>query len=266
MAGIPSTAIKFYTAASGGTEVTGGTSAGATIYPRLSNSFTENLTGLSKTITFPYVGRVAITGTKTFTAGGDADTFTLTLSAKGAAGAGYSGIFDQTEDARYIATVSYSGAGTPTIDNTDEAITVSIPKTAGNCTITVYSNNEKGNSAHTAGTGATFTSQTINGQTTVKDMVDVVVTNDPGRVTAYAIVLVFAVTQNTTMSTREVWTGDWNSDNLPTHQCSLIVTQAASTETLISLTPDNASIAATTTTGECSTQIVVAAETNWTIS
>ena len=76
MAIIPSSAIKFYTASSGGTQVTSGSSGETTIYPRLIFPFTID----SNSITAPYYGRENLSGTKTYTAGGDEDTFTLNMA------------------------------------------------------------------------------------------------------------------------------------------------------------------------------------------
>ena len=76
MATIPSSAIKFYTDVTGGTEITSGSSGTTNIYPRLIFPFTVD----SNSITAPYYGRENLSGTKAFAAGGDTDTFTLNMT------------------------------------------------------------------------------------------------------------------------------------------------------------------------------------------
>ena len=75
---IPSSAIKFYDAPSGGNQVTSGIAGSKTVYGRITEPFSEGLTGQSLYTGFPYYGRSALSGTKNFICGSDVETFTLT--------------------------------------------------------------------------------------------------------------------------------------------------------------------------------------------
>jgi hypothetical protein len=72
---IPGSEIKFYTEASGGTQVTSGASGNTVIYPRVVNTSYSLL---------PFTGRLDATGTKTFTRGADSDVATIRIPGKGA--------------------------------------------------------------------------------------------------------------------------------------------------------------------------------------
>ena len=67
---INSSNLKFYAENTHVTEVTGGTSAGDTLYPKLDNTFVVSVNnGSPISINLPYTGREILVANKTFTCG-----------------------------------------------------------------------------------------------------------------------------------------------------------------------------------------------------
>lgn len=250
MAGIPRSAIKFFTAASAGTEVTGGTNAGATIYPRVIGPFIENLTGSNKQVTLPYQGRIALSGQATFVCGADNDVFTINMPA-----AGDIKLTNHSVGWTGIGTASFE-VGTGTYPSTTDEIT--IPKGAGNISITFYTNLQYVTGNASGHNGASFVSQTINGVTKTEEPANEQTVNDVGRVVLYPIVLTYAVTSNPTVSTRNVLQYDY-----PDHSIKFNFVQAAGDANL-TLSVSSANVS--NSTGLGSTPVTVNANTTWTIS
>lgn len=191
MAGIPSSAIKIYNAPSGGTEVTSGLS-GATVYARLISSFIETLTGLNKTITFPYSGRVSISGTKTFTSNGDSKTLTVQLPAYGLGHQDAGSLVGRATGSITSGTAAYAFA-----------TGISCSKSAQSFAITFYSNSP-GISIYKSTSAAwlTINSMTVNAVSAPVDGSEYTVPSDTGQVLRYAVVVNLTVSANNDLTDR----------------------------------------------------------------
>lgn len=250
MAGIPRSAIKFYSSETFVTEVTSGTNAGATLYPKVHGPFTENLTGSNKQVTFPYNGRIGISGQATFVCGADNDVFTVNLPSAG--------------EIKYINdSVGWTGIGTASNENLglsypDETNEIYIPKGSGNISFTFYTNSQYITGNPSVHNGASFVSQTINGVSSGDEPANAQTVNDIGRVVLYPVVLTYAITANPTIAIRNVLEYEYPNNGL-----KIRFVQAAGDA---NLTLSVSSVNVSNSTGLGSTPVTVNANTNWTIS
>lgn len=250
MAGIPRSAIKFYSNETFVTEVTSGTNAGATLYPKVHGPFTENLTGSNKQVTFPYKGRIGISGQATFVCGADNDVFTVNIPAAG--------------DIKFENnSVGWTGIGTASLENLgtsypDYTYEMFIPKGSGNISLTFYTNSIYVTGNPSELNGASFVSQTINGVSSGDEPANAQTVNDIGRVVLYPIVLTYAITANPTIANRTLFTYEY-----PEHDLKIRFVQAAGDA---NLTLSVSSVNVSNSNGHGSTPVTVNANTNWTIS
>lgn len=241
---IPSSAIKFFTAESGGTEVTSGTSAGATVYPRLIGPFTEALTGSNIGVTFPYYGRVSLSGTKNFVCGADVEPFTLNLPT-----------FGNIEDVANTSAEPYIdfsggssdwGNGNATIAETSGTVLIGFYLNIASVTITVTD------------LIGTLTYIKINGQDATSGSV-FNIPNDIGRVKRYPIEIAMNILANDTISERSVANISISTGSGNTY---ITIDQAAGASNL-SLSVNSANVSSST--GLSSTAVTITANDNWTV-
>lgn len=252
MAGIPSSAIKIYTAASGGTEVTTAGVSGTAVYARIPASFTETLTGASKTVAFPYYGRVLLDGTKAFNCNGDTKNLTVQIPA-------YAVNHNTAGSMVGLSTCTVT-AGTATYTYTSgTSASAACTKGAQSFTFTLYSNSadywwdELADAAW-----LTINSVTANAQN-VPEVTTTAITSDIGRVNRYAIVISCTVTANTALPDRsETIVMRFNGG---VDEVSITLTQA-SEGVLLSVS----SVSVDSATGLSATAITVTSDTTFTIS
>ena len=242
---IPSSAIKFYDAPSGGTQVTSGTAGSKTVYGRVIEPFVEGLTGVSINTGFPYYGRSALSGTKNFVCGADVEPFTLTLPAFGV-------IPIAEEGGASDAYVSYSGESSDW--NSGDII---FAADAGRAIIGFYLNTSQVTISSNP-TQFSIVSLKVNGQDVI-DGSTFNISGDVGRVKRYLVEIVFDVDQNSTIVGRGI--GDIDITTTEGTK-TLTMTQLAG-DANMSLSINNASV--DNTTGLSSTAVNITANDNWTV-
>lgn len=246
MAGIPSSAIKLFTAASGGTEVTTGPT-GTVVYARIPSAFVETLTTTSKSISFPYYGRISISGTKTFTCSGDSKTLTVSIPAYAGNHTSNTSVLGLNLLAITSGTASYAFA-----------TGIAASKVGQSFAFSFDSNMPKVGITKEAGAWLTINSMTVNAITAPVDGSEYTVPNDTGRVKIYTIVVTVTVTSNTDLSDRMLGI-IFSSD--AAEFMSVDVTQ--SSEAIV-LSTNSVNVA--TDTGLSSTAITVTSDSTFTIS
>lgn len=193
--GIPGSAIKFYTEKSGGVEVTGGSSDGATIYPRLSTPFIENLTGKNKLVNLPYYGRVSLHGFKVFK-----DSLNVTGAVATSTLPGFKNYSDYIGDQPLE--IIWTGQGDIRIWRPIVGQDMGIPKGAGRLTLKWKDNLQKysGGIEISLPTACTFVSFKIAGVSIDKYIDDYTIPNDIGRVGLYEMELIVDIAENTSLA------------------------------------------------------------------
>lgn len=197
--GIPGSAIRFYTEKSGGTEVVNGSSEGATIYPRLSAPFIENLTGKNIVVTLPYYGRVSLYGFKVLK-----DSLNVTGVVSTATLPGFKNYSDYIVDQPLD--IIWTGQGSVSIWKPIVGQDMGIPKGAGRLTLKWQDNLQKYNGGIEIKipTACTLVSFKINGVTIENGYADeYVIPNDIGRVGLYDMELIIDIAANTSLA-REI--------------------------------------------------------------
>lgn len=182
MATIPSTAIQFYTSSAYTTTVSGGTAASTIspyqVYAKLVSGF--NPVSSSKTVTFPYMGRSDLSGTKSFTSGGESKTLTVSMMAETSILLGN--------------TITYNWSGQGTVSKSGLSFTA--PKEAGTLSISGYTNGKYIKYVQNImSDNINVTTRTANG--TAITTSGVAVTGDPGEYGGYLINIVAVFEANT---------------------------------------------------------------------
>ena len=238
---IPSSAIKFYDAPSGGNQVTSGIAGSKTVYGRITEPFSEGLTGQSLYTGFPYYGRSALSGTKNFICGSDVETFTLTLPAFG----NISNALDPGAEEE----ISFTG-GEALWDSGNVGLTPN----SGNFNLTFFLNTASAK-VSISGLEGSITSILIDGDSATNGVAKSI-NGDTGRVSKYPVDISLAITENTTINSRGVAIISIN-DNL-----NIEVYQNGGSSNM-SLSVNSASV--DNATGLSSTAIEITANDNWTV-
>lgn len=245
---IPSSAIKLFTAETGGNEVNSGTNGATVVYPRIVGPFVEALTGSNISVGFPYYGRSALSGAKNLVCGFDIKPLTLNLPALGV-------IPIATQDSQWLEEsdvyVSYTGetcdwnGGSPTFTSD-----------SGRAMIGFYLNSSQVTINSTPTQFSVF-SLKVNGQDAT-DGSAFILPNDIGRVKRYAVEIVFDIEANPTINSRSI--GEFAIDTAEGTK-TISMTQEAGSANL-SLSVNNVNV--DNTTGLSSTAVTVTANDNWT--
>lgn len=250
--------LKFYAEAGHVTPVTGGTSAGDTLYPKLDDTFAVSINGGSPiNLNLPYTGRDILVANKTFNCGASVKPFIGNLVG--------AELLNQILSVANV--VSWSGQGQVSFDAENKNFI--IPKYAGTLTFTFYSNSRIvsiGNFLN----GATIASYEVNGspgsipsngQRTYDD------TEEAGILGKYAITVALTFPENTgTQDYDRGWldffnnTTDFDHQNRILYDGSIYIMQESEA---ISLNKTSINLDVTTGVGET---VTVAADDNWTIS
>ena len=245
--GIPGSAIRFYTEKSGGIEVINGSSTGATIYPRLSTTFVENLTGKNELVTLPYYGRVSLHGFKVFK-----DNLNVTGVIATSTLPGFKNYSDYIADQPLE--ITWTGQGSVNIWKPIVGQDMGIPKGAGRLTLKWQDNLQKYSGGIEIGlpTACTLVSFKINGVTIENGYKDeYVIPNDIGRVGLYDMELIIDVAANNSLA-REIAAVYYNGSVSYLYQDGLPLD--------VSVTPNIVSI--NNSTGSCP-PVTVTATGNW---
>ena len=250
---IPSSALKFYAENTHVTEVTGGTSAGDILYPKLTFPFTESYTGLNLAIGPGFTGRGTLTANKTFNCGSDSLPFIASLVGG-----------ENLSQSNFSA--SWSGTGE--VLNEQDICRITIPKFGGTLTITFYDVNSKNIIVENLLTRGIWSGGTVNGITLSAAQMDVayIVPNDLGYVKGFNVTLVITFPENSGIEDINCGTiniGNNIGDNVGA-LLSAYPIEIIQTSDTISLSTN--SVTLHHVTGIASSPVTVAADANWTIS
>lgn len=259
---IPSSALKFYAENTHVTEVTGGTSVGDILYPKLTFPFTmPHPDGVSDPISIipPYKGRNTLTVNKTFNCGSSSIPFIASLigyelGSDGQANAGIS--LDWTGIGEI-----YAEQGGPVYqDGVEPYETWYIPRTAGSGGLS-FERNSQYNKGQISFSRGAVVSIHINGNSVSEQNFDnYLMPGDTGSLQAYDVDINFSLPENT--GVEDIYCGYIefnNEDNSRAFRVNIVqLSQVISLSTYsVTLNPN---------TGVASSPVTVAAEANWTIS
>lgn len=247
---INSSSLKFYAENTFSNEVTGGTSAGDTLYPKLDETFQINYNGNNIMYRLPFSGRGPVIVNKTFTCGASTKPFLGSLIGRE---------YKPQDDGMDMPVTIVSWTGQGVCEKTGFG-TVKIPKYAGTLTIKTFANST-GIQVNSQGDDVivgTLDSILLNGEGPYlgNQATDLhVLTGDPGLLEMYEIVLVFTFPENTGVVDRQCVRLYFEDLGY------LYINQGSE-----ALTLSTASITLDKSTGVGSSVVTVAADANWTIS
>lgn len=248
---INSSNLKFYAESAHTTVVNSGTSAGATLYPKLDDTFEVSYGSSSYGMALPFTGRGPVIVNKSFVCGTSTKPFVGSLVGEEYTSGG--------ED--FIGSVdTWTGQGTTSVNQGG----VLLPKYAGTVRMLFYANSKvvsvNRNNGVTVGTinivsidGTHITDpQTWSSENTVD--------GDPGLLNLYDIIVEFTVPENTGTSNRQCAYIKFEGEN------GLLLGYCTITQDSEAITLSTSSITLNKDTGVGSSVVTVAADDNWTIS
>ena len=243
--------LKFYAENTHVTPVTGGTSAGDTLYPKLDNSFEVNYNSSSYGMALPFTGRGPVIVNKSFVCGTSTKPFVGSL-----VGEEYT-----TRGEDFTASViEWIGQGTTSLDHGG----VLLPKYAGKVLLSFLSNSKAVTIDRDNGVTVGVINRVSIDSTHITDSQtwssETVVDGDPGLLNLYDIIIEFTVPENTGTSNRPCARIKFEGENgLLLGYCTITQDSEAITLSTSSITLDN-------NTGVGSSVVTVSADDNWTIS
>ena len=249
-------ALTFYAEDTHVTPVTGGTSAGDTLYPKLDDSF--GFVGEMVAYMLPFTGRGILTVNKTFTCGASVKPFIANL-------VGTEALNQVLSDANIL---SWSGQGQVSYDAENKMFVV--PKYAGVLVFSFFANSALVNFATFLDNGPAITqykidtlnaSIPVNGQRTTYNIPE-----DKGLLSKYEILVSISFPENTTTQTIDRgWIEFFNSSSNFDSTNSLLYDNLYFNQEGEAISLNKTSIGLNVYTGVGET-VIVSADDNWTIS